>query len=88
MKFPNWFKNYNSVKLEVGKEVDLRDAPQKKCSFNLGIFHKGWGVSEPIQKFWGTFCAQTILEFWVEKGGGLTKSKKNWAFSPHIFGEL
>ena len=46
----------------------------------MDFFHKGGvGGSEPIQKFWGTFCAPTILEFWAEKGGGCTKSKSFWA---------
>ena len=33
---------------------------------------RGGGCSEAIQKnFFGTFCAQMILEFWVEKGWAL-----------------
>ena len=28
------------------------------------------GGSGLIQKFWGTFCAPTSLEFWVEKRRG------------------
>ena len=38
---------------------------------NYEILPKGGGGgSEAIQKFWDTFCAPTILEFWTEKGGG------------------
>ena len=44
----------------------------------MEFFHKGGGGSEAIQKFWDTFCAPTILEFWAEKGGGLTKSRIFW----------
>ena len=44
----------------------------------MDFFQKGEGGSEAIQKFWDTFCAPTILEFWAEKGGGLTKSKSFW----------
>ena len=35
----------------------------------MDFFHKGGGDSEAIQKFWGNFCAPTILEFGVEKAG-------------------
>jgi hypothetical protein len=61
------------------KVVKLRELPIKKCSLIMDFFHKGGGGSEAIQKFWGTFCAPTILEFWAEKGGGLTKSNSCWA---------
>ena len=43
----------------------------------MDFFQKGGGGSEAIQKFWDTFCAPTVLEFWAEKGG-LTKSKSFW----------
>ena len=60
----------------------VKDAPKKKCSFNLGIFHKGGGGSEPIQKFWDTFCAQNFLDLGLEKGEGLIKSESFRHFSP------
>ena len=34
-----------------------------------------------IKRFLGTFCAPTILEFWLEKREGLTKSKVFGSFS-------
>ena len=38
----------------------------------MDFFQKGGGGSEPIQKFWDTFCAP-------KGGGGWTKSKSFWA---------
>ena len=34
---------------------------------------------EAIQKFWGIFLCPTNFGMLVRKGGGLTKSKSNWA---------
>ena len=44
----------------------------------------GEGGSQSVQKFWGTFCAPTILEFWVEKGG-LDQIQKFFGFFPQHF---
>jgi hypothetical protein len=44
----------------LGINTAVREAQEKKCSFNLSIFHKGGGGSGQIQN----------LDFWVEKGGG------------------
>ena len=61
LKLPVWFKR-----------DDL-----KKCCFSLDFFHKGGGGefrSNP--KAWGTFCAPSILKFWVEKVGSVDQSQK------------
>ena len=44
--------------------------------------------SQPIQKFWSTFCALTILEIRVEKGGGLDPIQKFLGTFSLICGEL
>ena len=58
----------------------------KKCSFNLGFFHKKGGGTEAIQKFLGTFFAPIILEFCVGKVG--EQIQKFWGTFSLIFGEL
>ena len=53
----------------------------------MDFFYKGAGVwGNP--KVLGSFCAPTILEFWVEKGEGLTKSKSFGTLFALILGEL
>ena len=47
------------------------------------------GGSEPIQKFLGTFCTTTILEYRVERGGGAWPNQKVFMhFFPLTCGEL
>ena len=46
-----------------------KGASHKKNAALLWNSSKRGGVSEAIQRFWDTFCAPTILEFWAEKGG-------------------
>jgi hypothetical protein len=54
----------------------------------MNFFHKGGGGSEAIQKFWDTFCAPTILEFWAEKGGGEDHIKKKFGTFYPDFGNI
>ena len=44
------------------------------------------GVPGQSKSFCALFCAPTILEFWVKKGGGagLTKYKSFWALFPNF----
>ena len=60
----------NEVVVIVRPRDEKGSFSKKKCSLIMDFFQKGGGGSEAIQKFWDTFCAPTILEFWVEKGGG------------------
>ena len=55
---------------------------------NYGLLPKGGGGSEAIQKFWDTFCAPTILEFWAEKGGGVDQIQKFLGTFYPDFGEI
>ena len=67
----------------------LRDAPEKKCSSNLGIFHNGGGGFQGDPKVFGHFFVpQQFWNFGLKRGGGLTKSKSFLALFPLIFGEL
>ena len=50
----------------------------------MDFFHKG----EAIQKFWGTFCAPTILEFLLERGGGVDQIQKVLVTFYQIIGDL
>jgi hypothetical protein len=54
----------------------------------MDFFQKGGGGSEAIQKFWDTFCAPTILEFWAEKGGGVDQIQKFLDTFYPDFGEI
>ena len=67
-------------KVSFGKQVKnvykIREYPEeKKCSFNLVIFHKGGegggggGGSEPIQKFWSTFLCPNNFGILSRKWG-------------------
>ena len=60
----------------------LRELLKKKMQITSGLLPKGGGGSEAIQKFWDTFCAPTILEFWAEKGGGGPNPKVFGHFLP------
>ena len=55
----------------------------------MEFFQKGGWGSEAIQKFWDTFCAPTILEFWAEKrGGGVDQIQKIMGTFYPDFGEI
>ena len=70
-------KVYPGLSLEH-LHIQLRELLKNKMQLDYGLLPKGGRGSKTIQKFWDTFCAPTILEFWAEKGGGLTKSKSFW----------
>ena len=64
------------------------DPRQSKIFGTLFVHQQGGGGGDQIQKFWGTFCAPQILEFWAEKGGGVDQiQKKLGTFYPD-FGEI